>query len=226
MINYKLLADCPVFKRIDEKDIKEIFKYIRYQVRSYRKNDVVVLAGEPVRNLYIVMSGIVKGEMIDYSGKIIKIEDIEAPRPLASAFLFGTENKFPVTVTAGTDVEILSVPVDEFLKLLQKNDQVLRNYLHSISSRSQFLSRKLQFLSFKTIKGKMAHFLLQQAGSALLSVEMKLTQQQLAELFGVTRPSIARVLGEMQGENLIEIERKTIKLLDKDRLVKIIQHGE
>jgi hypothetical protein len=31
----------------------------------------------------------VKGEMTDYNGKTIKIEDIEAPRPLAVAFLFG-----------------------------------------------------------------------------------------------------------------------------------------
>lgn len=163
--------------------------------------------------------------MIDYSGKTLKIEDVEAPRSLATAFLFGKENVFPVTVTAVCDVKILSVPVMQFLNLLQKNTRLLENYLNSISSRSQFLSRKLHFLSFKTIKGKMAHFLLQQAGETHHSVVLKNNRQQLAELFGVTRPALARVLGEMQNEKLIEADRKTIKILNREKLKKIIQNG-
>ncbi len=225
MINYKLLTNCPIFKGINEIELKSLINQIHYQVRIHKKNDVVAIAGDPVKNLYIILSGSVKGEMIDYSGKTIKIEDIDAPRPLATAFLFGKENTFPVTVTASNDVEILSIPVGEFLNLLQKNKHILKNYINNISSRSQFLSRKLQFLSFKTIKGKMAHYLLQQAGTHLHSVELNTTQQQLAELFGVTRPSLARVLAEMQDEKLITIERKTVRLLDKGELGKIIHHG-
>lgn len=225
MINYKLLAQCPVFKGINEYELTSLINEIHYQIRQYNKSDVVVIAGEQVKNLYIILSGSVKGEMIDYSGKTIKIEDIEAPRPLATAFLFGKENTFPVTVTASNNVKILSIPVGEFLTLLQKNKLILQNYLNSISSRSQFLSRKLHFLSFKTIKGKMAHFLLQQAGSKLHSVELNTTQQQLAELFGVTRPSLARVMGEMQDEKLIAVEKKTVRLLNKEELGKLIQHG-
>lgn len=225
MINYKILSECPVFQGIDENEIKILVNEIHYKVKAYKKNEVVALAGEEVKNLNIILSGSVKGEMIDYSGKTIKIEDVEAPRPLATAFLFGKENTFPVTVTAVSEVEILLIPVMQFLNLLQKNKRLLKNYLNSISSRSQFLSRKLHFLSFKTIKGKMAHYLLQQAGPKHHSVELKATQQQLAELFGVTRPALARVLSEMQSEKLIEADRRTIKILNKDKLAKIIQHG-
>ncbi|MFW6369933.1 MAG: Crp/Fnr family transcriptional regulator [Bacteroidota bacterium] len=225
MINYNLLTQCPVFKGITENELSVLINQIHYQIRHFKKNEVVVIAGEQVKYLYVILSGSVKGEMIDYSGKTLKIEDIEAPRPLATAFLFGMENTFPVTVTASNDVEILSIPVSEFLNLLQKNKLILQNYLNSISSMSQFLSRKLQFLSFKTIKGKMAHYLMQQAGSKLHSVELNATQQQLAELFGVTRPSLARVMGEMQDEKLIVVEKKTIRLLNKEELGKLIQHG-
>lgn len=225
MINYKVLGECPVFQGIGESEIKELVEGIHYRIKAYTKNDIVALAGEQVNNLYIILSGVVKGEMIDYSGKTIKIEDVEAPRPLATAFLFGKENTFPVTVTAVSEVKILSIPVNQFLSLLQKNTRLLKNYLNSISSRSQFLSRKLHFLSFKTIKGKMAHYLLQQADPDHSTVRLTATQQQLAELFGVTRPALARVLGEMQSENLIETDRKTIKILNKERLSQIIQYG-
>mgnify|MGYP006312963781 CR=1 FL=1 len=69
----------------------------------------------------------------------------------------------------------------------------------------------------------MAHFLLQQAGDKLHSVELKMTQQQMADLFGVSRPSFARVLGEMQKNGLIQINKKTVTLADKNRLNKLLQ---
>lgn len=224
-MNYKLLAQCPVFKGISEDESKKLLIEIHFQVKNYKKGDVVAIAGEHVNNLFIILSGSVKGEMIDYSGKTIKIEDIEAPRPLATAFLFGKENRFPVTATANNEVKILAIPVSEFLKLLQKNTQILKNYLNSISSRSQFLSQKLHFLNFKTIREKVAHFLLQQIGDRLHSIELNSTQQQLAELLGVTRPALARVLSEMQREKLFIIEKKTVTLLNKQKLNEILQNA-
>lgn len=224
-MNYKLLAQCPVFKGIPEEESKILLNSVHYQVKSYQKGEMVAMQGEPVSSLFIILLGSVKGEMIDYSGKTIKIEDIEAPRPLAAAFLFGKENRFPVTVTANNDVKILAIPVPEFLKLLQRNTRILVNYLNSISSRSQFLSQKLHFLNFKTIREKVAHFLLQQAGEKLHSIELKATQQQLSELFGVTRPSLARVISEMQREKLFIIERKTVTLLNRQKLNEILRNG-
>ena len=225
MIDYSILVKSPLFYGIPDEECRALFSKIHYQVRKFEKDAIVVQGGEEVTNLFVVLSGSVRGEMIDYSGKTVKIEDIETPRPLAAAFLFGKENKFPVTVTANKKAELLAIPVVEFLKLLQMNTRLLRNYLNSISTRAQFLSQKLHFLSFKTIKEKIAHFLLQQAGDRFHSFELKNTQQQLAEMFGVTRPSLARVLGEMKDEKLIKIEKKTVTLLDKQGLNKLLKNG-
>ena len=44
--------------------------------------------GDVVESLVIVMEGVVKGEMVDYAGRVIKIEDIPAPGALQQlAFL-------------------------------------------------------------------------------------------------------------------------------------------
>ena len=53
----------------------------------------------------------------------------------------------------------------------------------------------------------------------------EMTQQQLADLFGVTRPALARVFGEMQREGLIEIDRKTILLKDRKGLNDLLKNG-
>jgi CRP-like cAMP-binding protein len=225
MIDFQLLQQCPVFKGISEKQVQFLLSEIHYQIKNYKKGEIVAFAGQEVKSLFILLSGSVKGEMIDYSGKTIKIEDIEAPKPLATAFLFGKENQFPVTVTTNNSVKLLVVPVQEFLKLLQIDVQILKNYLNSISTRTQFLTQKLHFLSFKTIKEKVAHFLLSQAGEQFHSIVLKNTQQQLADLFGVTRPSLARVFSEMQKEGLIKLERKTVTLLNREALNNLLKNG-
>ena len=217
-MNLSVLENSPVFKGINQGDLESLLSGITYQVRHFEKDSVIALMGQEMDSLYILLNGSVRGEMMDYSGKTLKIEDIEAPRPLASAFLFGSNRKFPVTVITNTNVEMMVIPRPDFLRLMQNNRQVLTNYLNSISSRAQFLSGRLHFLSFKTIREKIAHFLLQEAGTGMNTVELRSTQQQLADLFGVTRPALARVFGDMEKEGLIRIDRKKIVLLDKERL--------
>lgn len=222
MPNYDILSKSPVFRGLDPEQVKDCLRTVHVQIKSFRKDSLIVHAGEKVNQLFIIQKGSVRGEMLDYSGKVLKIEDIEAPRALAGAFLFGKSNKYPVTVTANTDVELLSIPRLEFLQLMQKEQNILINYLNDISTRTQFLSEKLHFLSFRTIKGKIAHYLLQVSGTGSNTVEKKHTQQQLAELFGVTRPSLSRVLGELHREGLIVLGRKNIIIPDKQMLSQLL----
>jgi len=223
MIQSEILCQSPIFRGIPADDLQKIFSQIHYQVKKYRKDDRVVNAGEVCDRLLIIQAGSVKAEMNDYSGKTIKIEDLSAPWPLATAFLFGKENRFPVTVSATTDVEMVSVGKAEFVKLLQLDVLILNNYLNTISTRAQFLSQKLKFLSFKTIKQKIAHYLLEKAVDRLQSVDIQQTQGQLAEMFGVTRPSLARTLGEMSQDGLIQTDRRCIKILDKTRMNQLLK---
>ena len=224
-MNYQLISQCPLFCGIPAQENQKLFGQINFQMKKFEKNEIVVCSGDRVTHLLIIISGSVKGEMTDYSGKTVKIEDIEAPRPLAAAFIIGKENNYPVTVSANNEVKIVAIPISEFLKMLQLSTKLLRNYLHSISTRAQFLSQKLHFLSFKTIKEKMAHFLLQKSGERLHSIELNNTQQQLADLFGVARPSLARVFSEMQQEGLIKIEKRTVALLNKPALNELLRNG-
>jgi len=223
MIQPEILCQSPIFRGISPDELQELFRQIHFQVKTYQKNDVITIGGEICDRLLIIQQGSVKAEMTDYSGKTIKIEDLVAPWPLATAFLFGKENRFPVTVSATTDVEMVSIPKPEFVRLLQMNSLLLNNYLNTISTRAQFLSQKLKFLSFKTIKQKIAHYLLEQAGDRLQTVEIRQSQGQLAEMFGVTRPSLARALGEMNQEGLIVTDRRYIKILDKGRMNKLLK---
>lgn len=223
MLNFTLLSKSPVFMGLEAPRLETILSGIHFQIRRYGKNEPVVYAGDPCLDLMLVLSGSVKGEMADYTGKTIKIEDIEAPRPLAAAFLFGQNNRFPVNVITNEEVSLLCISRPEFLKMLQQDQRILTNYLNSISSRAQFLSSRIKFLSFKTIRQKIAHYLLELAGDRLAVVELPLSQAQLAEFFGVTRPALARAMGEMAAEGLMEVQRRSIRILDKRKMNELLK---
>jgi CRP/FNR family transcriptional regulator, dissimilatory nitrate respiration regulator len=222
IMNFNQLAICPLFKGVSTEEIISILSVVPYRTRNYRTGSLIAQSGEPVNALMIVTIGTVKGEMVDDAGRVIKIEDIPAPGSLATAFIFGNKNSFPVNVAAISDVEILSIEKPDFLRLLMSNDRVLVNFLNMISNRSQFLSEKIKFLNFKTIKGKLAHYILQKAGNEKISVSLGMTQNDLADFFGVARPSVSRALGELEQDGLIEASGKNIRILDKKGLAGLI----
>ena len=219
-----ILIQCPVFRGLTEDELLDLLKDSAARLRNLEKGQLLAQAGDEVHFLHIVASGSVRGEMVDFSGKVIKIEDIHPPRPLAAAFLFGEQNRYPVNITANENTSLLSIPVADLLRMMQRHQLVLRNFLHSISSRGQFLSSKIRFLSFTTIKGKLAQYLLDLAekeGSD--TFRMPHSQSQLSELFGVTRPSIGRAVSEMNREGIIRADGKQVSLMDRAGLSALLK---
>lgn len=213
------LRQCPVFKGLSSERIKDIFENFAYKKLEFKKNEVVALAENECRHFYILLKGTVRGEMTDFSGKVIKIEDIESPRPLAPAFLFGDSNRYPVDITTNETSTILSFSKETWLEIMQSDQQVLQNYLAIIANRSQFLSNRIRFLSFQSIKGKLAWYIFQQVKQQdSEEISMLHSQGQLSELFGVARPSIGRALVELNNEGIISQKGKQVKVIDRKRL--------
>lgn len=216
---FKKLQQCPVFIGLAPEDIREIFDLFSYKSTDYKKNELVALAEDECRHFHILLHGTVRGEMTDFSGKVIKIEDIESPRPLAPAFLFGSSNRFPVDITANESCTILSFTKDVWLQIMQKDQRILQNYLSIIANRSQFLSNRIRFLSFQSIKGKLAWYIFQQVKQQKSQeIVLQHSQNQLSELFGVARPSIGRALAELNSDGIISHKGKTVSILQQQQL--------
>jgi CRP-like cAMP-binding protein len=152
---YTRLKECILFKGLIEEELVEIFSSINYKEKTYSKDEVVANSDEECRKLMIILDGSVKGEMVDFSGRTIKIEDIESPRVLAPAFLFGKNNRYPVSIVANNNVTILSISKATFIELLMSNKKILTNYLNSISNRHSFCLQKSGFYPFRPSREKL-----------------------------------------------------------------------
>ena len=103
------LINNPLFSGISAEVLSDDLKDVNYHTKVYRKGDILARQGDICNRLVILTKGSVRGEMIDDSGRLIKVEDITAPRAIAPLFLFGNENRYPVEVTANEATEVIEI---------------------------------------------------------------------------------------------------------------------
>ncbi len=204
MIDYKKLADAPVFRGLPAEHLEQFISQTPNALRRYSAGDLIALQGTFCQSLYILYSGQVRTHMVNEDGKQVTIEDIGAIHILAPAFIFATDNRFPVNIMTLTDCEVLVLNRMDFIALMHREEIVMQNFLRIISDRSIFLSRKLNAFALQDLKTRLLVYLKehQQPGS----------QQEIASVLGVARPSLARVLSEFAREGIIRMERRKIRV--------------
>ena len=114
------------------------------------------------------------------------IETLHAPEILAPAFLYGSENRFPVTLIAATDSRVWFISREVFLEMMEADRTVLRRFLENISDRSVFLSRKLNEFALQSLPTRILSYL--KTHGCIQNI------QEVAFIMGVARPSLSRAL--------------------------------
>ena len=192
-MDYKKLAEAPVFRGLSERFLENFIGRTPNALREFGIGDFIALQGTVCQSLYLL-----------YSGRVT-IEEIEAPRLLAPAFIFATDNRFPVNITTLTNCEVLVLNRTDFVDLMHREKIVMQNFLRIISDRSIFLSRKLNAFALQDLKTRLLAYLREH--------ENPRSRQEIADILGVARPSLARVLSELADEGYLRIEKRKITVV-------------
>ncbi|MFV0538532.1 MAG: Crp/Fnr family transcriptional regulator [Dysgonomonas sp.] len=223
-MDLSVLNQIPLFRAVPSDELEKILSELKISESRLKKGEILAHQDEPCNRLIILLSGSVKGEMTDPSGKVVKVEDIYAPSPLAILFLFGQNNRFPVQATAREDVTALVIPRQSILRMLSMHETILKNYLDISADFAWRLSQKLHFMSFRTIRQKLAMYILNLSKvSENNTVTLDRSKSALAEYFGVSRQSLERELTNMQADELIINNKKEIQIIDKNKLVHLVR---
>ncbi len=208
-----------LFRGIDKEDIGEIIRNVHHQVRSYEAAEIIIHEEEEYNSLLILVQGTVSTEMMNPDGQVLVLEQLEAPATLAPGSLFASHPQIPVSVVAQNNCRALLISRNSMNQILATNPKVLTNFMEILSNRIQFLSNRLKSLQFQSLRSKFAQHILQMNTiQKSLNVTLQKTQQELSELFGVARPSLARVIREMHNEGLIHAQGKHITILNIESL--------
>lgn len=192
------------FQGITEEQLLPLVLASEHACRLYKASDFVAMQGEVYRSLFILCGGSVRTQMVNAEGKQLTIETLKAPELLAPAFVFSSENRFPVNIEAKEDCEILIVNKDLFLEFMHQHPVVMRNFLQLVSDRTLFLSKKLNAFALQSLKSRILNYL-HVHGSIL-------NQQEVSQILGVARPSLARALSELTHEGCVVMEGKDLRI--------------
>jgi CRP-like cAMP-binding protein len=219
---FEVLKSSPLFKGLEIQEINVLINNTLHQIKRFSNKEVLAQSGESVEKAMILVEGKLQGEMIGYAGNSLKIEEIEPPQMVAAAFLYGPQSVFPVNLSALSDGKILIIYKKDFTQLLSADQRVLNNYLNIVSGKAQFLSRKITFLSFKTIKEMIAYYLLNHLKPGNPIIAMNQNQKSMAEMLGVARPSLARTISDMEADQIIRWEKAQVVILNLKSLQAIL----
>ena len=218
-----ILLNSPLFKGLNSLEVDGLFNRITYQVRHFSSGEMMAQAGESVDKAILLLEGRLLGEMVNFAGNSLKIEELDPPQMVAAAFLYGPNSIFPVNLSAKTDGKVLIILKRDFTLLLSLESRVMVNFINIVSGKSQFLSGKITFLSLRTIKEKIAFYLLQTMKDGKGNfVGINQTQTMLADLFGVTRPSLTRTILEMENQGILRWSREEVEILNLGKLKSIL----
>ena len=219
---YAILAQCPLFRGLTAEQIREtIGERGEFSLTGYKDKDCIAHRDTAYSGLMIILKGRVHGEMVS-GGKTIVVDPIEAPQLIAPAFLFGGYNKLPIDVIADGDVTIMTLHRGYIFELMQANVLIMSNFIDIISNRANVWSKKIFFLSFRSLKEKVATYLLEHTSEESGSVPVP-DIREIAEYFDATRSALQTVLMELEKKHLIRSEASSIAVLNRKGLRDILK---
>ncbi len=220
---YSILTECPLFRGLTEDQIHEVIDGRGdYTLADYRDGELIARRDTAYSGLMIIVRGKVHGEMPAASGRPVTIEPLEAPQLIAPAFLFGGYNKLPIDVVADGDATIMTLHRGYLFELMQGNVLIMSNFIDIISNRANVWSKKIYFLSFRSLKEKAAGYLLGHSTEASPSVEMP-DIREIAQYFDATRSAVQTVLAELEKKRLVALSGDRITVLNRKGLEDILK---
>lgn len=223
---YDTLLSLPLFQGIERLKLIHLLEKTALEFEKYHKDDVIFEKGEECRRLLILVKGNISAETIDKSNKFSIYERIKKQTLLFPAFIFGKHTQYPATTKALDEVSILSIEKSQALELMQNEQIFLLNFLNIVSNKAQMAFDKITSLSGTDLRKNFAFFILSLTEKGSSDIHIKSTQQDLADFFGVARPSLLKILNEFKEEGIIAYRRKELSVLDVEKLSKILYNSK
>ena len=180
--------------------------------RSFREGEVIVLAGDPSRAVYLVLEGNVRVQRLSPEGREYVLHTLGPGQcfNLVSA-LDGGYNL--ATVSALTDTVTYILPCDVFHRIVRQHPEMAQALLKHLAGRVRLLSDAVEDLALHTVRTRLARRLLSDTtGDAPPAQHW--TQDELAAHIGTVRDVVGRTLHTFSREGLIRRERGRVVVTD------------
>ncbi len=193
---------------------------------TYQPHQVVFYEGHPCLGIYVLCAGKAKLTASSSRGHR-RIVGIVGPGELIECNGFCESVAHEVTCETLEPSRICLIDRRGYLELLQKNPALAIELLQLVSGRVLFATMNGERAPFCKTMERLAALLLSlgqrfgHRGSDGITLDIRLTREELAELIGAAPETVIRLLSRFRRERLVNTNGSEITLLKPERLNKI-----
>lgn len=215
----QLLARVPVLAKLSREDLLALVAASRR--RQYRRQQVIFDRDDPGDSLHIIESGQVEIVLpSDEGGQLILA--ILGPGDFFGDLSLLDGAPRSATAVAGEPTTTIVVRRADFLTWLQSRPGAVMPIFEALASRLRASNELLGDIAFFEAPRRLAKRLLEVAsavpGPGQGPVQVRLTQEELASLVGISRESVNKHLRLWQEQGLISLGRGRLQVLKFERL--------
>lgn len=210
-----------IFASLNDEDMSYIkLKSIQKELKD---NEIIFLEGDYGDYVYYIESGRINIFLISGEGKEKTL------RIFGKGEVFGEMSIFdnlPRSASARTmsKTKLLIIPGKVILEMVKKNSNLSLNIIKELSRRMRVADLQIKDLLFKSSKERVIRSLLSlsvefgtQTEKGIL-INFKLTQQDIANITGLARETVSRIMSSLENGLLVIVGGKSILIPSLDKL--------
>lgn len=193
--------------------------------QRYRAGDVVFSEGEPCQGVHCVDRGLLALRKRDPSGRAVIVRLVPPGRTIGQRSFFGGEPRM-ATAIALVDSELCHVDASTVSSLLDESPALARRFLAQGARELREAEDAIVRTAHLPVRSRLAALLVELKdvlGSAdeegCISLHLPLTREQLAELLGARRETVARAMRALSDDDVASFQGRAVTIGDLDVLL-------
>ncbi|CAN5388262.1 Crp/Fnr family transcriptional regulator [soil metagenome] len=178
--------------------------------------------------LYIVKRGRVRLYRLTPDGKQLTLEILDKGRIVGRMSWLGQELA-DVYAEAVEDALICTFTPDELQRLIDRFPSVGVNIIRYLSDRLASSEREREVMAFRSVEQRLASRLVElldrfgQPAEIGMSIDARLTQQELADMIGTSRETLATTISSLRERRIVEMQNQRVVILNVDALRRLAE---
>lgn len=196
----------------------------RFLIHCHRKHvpakSTIIRQGDPSRDLYYVVSGVVTVRIEDEQGNELVLAYLNPGEFFGEIGLFGENAQRSAVVRAKVASEIAQISYERLKATPTLFPDLLMIIAAQLAHRLRHMDQKIGDLAFLDVAGRVARTLtwLSQEPSAMTHPDgmlVRVTRLELGDIVGASREMVGRVLVVLEEQGLIRVDGKSVVVLGK-----------
>jgi CRP/FNR family cyclic AMP-dependent transcriptional regulator len=216
-----LLREVDLFAGLSLPELKEISETL--PMTTCRVGGMVTSPDDESERLYIVKRGRIRLYRLTPDGKQLTLDILDKGRIVGRMSWLG-QQLTDAYAEAIEDALICSFTPDELRRLIDRFPSIGVNIIRYLSDRLAVSEREREVMAFRSVEQRLAARLLEllerfgQNTPEGMAIDARLTQQQLADMIGTSRETLATTISALRSRGVLDMEHQRVVVRDVEQL--------